>query len=654
MRLEAIERGLRPRGARRSAASTLTLLALAAAPSMARADSDVPGAGGVLTITADPPRLVLGRDAGAELRISAPPELAELSLTASAGRIEGIRRLPAGGFAARYVPPAERHPQVAILAAVGRAGDASLDGWLAVPLAGQGDARVRGTPGGEVSLRIGDRSFGPARVGSDGLAIIPVVVPPGVREGHQGFTAVDLRVPETRLVHAAVDRATVPADRAEVVRFFAYVIAPHGAARGGEAPRVEPTRGTVALRAREPGAFEGTWTLLPGPAGEERLTIRLEGFPASRLGLAVTALAGPPAAVAVTFDRPAFVAGKSDDVVVTARAVDAAGNPTTGAVVLTADAGTLSQEEVGPGTVRGVLRLAPQLEGRSQVVVRGRVLPAAAAGEAVLPLQAGAPVRAEVTPRVAFALGDGSSEGVLTFALWDAHGNPAAGAPRVVTDPGARPARVAPGEGGRWEIRVRGAAVDDLTRTRVQAESGGARGEAELWLVPPRARQLAVLAGAGPLVPTDGARLGGHLYLGADLPLPELVALPPQRALALRLEFVGTDRERPAPGGSRSGATGAVLAGPVLRGLFSGGRWFAAATAGLLVGSGELPEGGTAMGLAPAVRLGVGFAVPARRTSPFLELGLLGAGETPAGAFTAVTVTVGVRHDWVRATPEKE
>ncbi|HYD42020.1 MAG TPA: hypothetical protein VEB43_14415 [Anaeromyxobacter sp.] len=634
--------------------SRLLALVLAAAPAAVRADPDALGAGGTLAIAADPPRLVLGRDGGAELRIAAPPELAELSVTASAGRVEGIRRLPAGGFTARYVPPQERHPQVAILAAVGRIGDASLDGWLAVPLSGQGDARVRATPGTDVSLRIGDRSFGPARVGPDGLAIVPVVVPPGVREGHQGFTAVDLRVPETRLVHAALDRTAVAADRAEVVRFYAYVIAPHGAPRGGEAPRVEPTRGTVALRAREPGAFEGTWTLLPGPAGEERLTVRLEGFPASRLGLAVTAVAGPPAAVAVTFDRPAFVAGRGDDVVVTARAVDAAGNPTTGTVVLTADAGTLSQEEVGPGAVRGVLHLAPRLEGRSQVVVRGRVPPGAAGGEAALPLQAGAPVRAEVTPRVAFAHGDGSSEGVLTFALWDEHGNPAAGAPRVVTEPGARAARVAPGEGGRWEIRVRAAAVDDLTKTRVQAESGGARGEAELWLVPPRSRQLALLAGAGPLVPTGGARLGGHLHLGADLPLPELVALPPQRTLALRLEYVGTDRERRAPGGSRTGTTGAVLAGPVLRGLFPGGRWFAAATAGLLVGTGERADGETAMGLGPALRLGVGLSVPARRTSPFLELGALAAGDTPAGAFTAFTVTVGVRHDWVRAAPGKE
>lgn len=641
---------------RLGARCAIPLLALglaAAAPGSARAEGELPGTGGVLTVAADPPRLVLGRDAGAELRIAAPPEVLELSVTATAGRIEGLRRLPGGGFVARYHPPAERHPQVAIVAAVGRAGPAVLDGWLAVPLAGQGDAQVRGKPGADVSLRIGDETFGPARVGADGIAILPVVVPPGVREGHQGFAAVDLRVPETTLVHAVIDRATAAADHAEAVRFFAYVIAPHGAARGGEAPRVEPTRGTVALRAREPGAFEGTWTLPPGPAGEERLVVRLEGFPASRAALRLTTLAGPPAGVAVTFDRPALVAGKGEDVVVTARAVDAAGNSTVAPVVLAADTGTLSQEAAGPGTVRGVLHLGPGFEGRSRVVVRGRVQGATATGEAALPLQAGPPARAELSPDVAYAFGDGASEAVVSLALYDAWGNPAAGAPKVVVAEGPA-ARVTQAEPGRWEVRIRSAAVDDLKRTRVEAEAGGARSEAELWLLPPRSRQLALLGGAGALLPVGGARVGGELLLGAELPGPKLFQLAPERTLAVRVELVATDRARRAGTTGRAGATGALLVGPVLKGLFRSGRWFAVGTAGLVMGSGGRPGGSSTTGLAPALRLAVGVSGPVRRTSPFLELGLLGAGGTPAGAFTAFTMSVGVRHDWVRAAPGKE
>ncbi len=146
---------------------------------------------------ADPPRLVLGRDAGAELHIAAPPDVEEVAITCNAGRVENVRRQPGGGFTARYRPPPERFPQVAIVSALGRGASGPVDGWLAIPLAGQGDARVRGQPGSEVILRIGDRSFGPGRVADDGVALIPVVVPPGVKEGHQGFTALDLEVPET-------------------------------------------------------------------------------------------------------------------------------------------------------------------------------------------------------------------------------------------------------------------------------------------------------------------------------------------------------------------------------------------------------------------------------------------------------------------------
>jgi cytochrome c5 len=629
------------------------LLALAAGPAAVRAEPDVPGSGGALTIAADPPRLVLGRDAGADLRISAPPEVTELAVTASAGRVDGIRRLPAGGFAARYHAPSERHPQVAVLAAVARAGAASLDGWLAVPLAGQGDARVRGTPGADVSLRIGDRSFGPARVGADGVAVLPVVVPPGVREGHQGFTAVDLRVPETTCVHGALDRTAVAADRPETVRFYAYVIAPHGAARGGEAPRVEPTRGTVALRAREPGAFEGTWTLPPGPAGEERLTIRLEGFPASRVALRLNANPGPPAAVAVAFDRPALVAGRGNEVVVTARAIDAAGNPTAAAVVLTADAGTLTQEDSGPGAVRGVLRLGPDFEGRSRVVVRGRVPSSGAAGEAALPLQPGPPARVAFTPEVAYAFGDGRSEAVLSLAVHDAHGNPVSGPPKVAAGSGPAP-RIAPGEPGTWAVRVRGDAVDDVTRVPLQVDADGARGEAELWLVPARSRQLAFLGAAGVLVPTGGGQTGAQLLLGAELPMPELVALGPARTLALRVELAATNRTRSEAGEKLDATTGAILVGPVLKGLFPGGRWFASGTVGLLVGSGERVGGASDTGVAPALRLGVGLSVPVRRASPFLEAAVLGAGSTPAGAFTAFTISVGIRLDRVRAAPGEE
>ena len=316
------------------------LAALLLAATGARAEEPPPGSGGALKIAADPPRLELGRDEGSELRIAAPPEVEELTVSASAGRIEGVRRLPGGGFTARLRAPTDHVPRVAIVAALGRGARGLEDGWLAIPMAGRGTARVRGEPGSVVTLRVGDRTFGPALAGADGLAAIPVVVPPGIREGHQGFRPIDLRIPETALLHAIADRADVRADREEKIRVLAYVVAPHGAARR-DALAFEPSRGSVGVTEREPGAFSAIWTLPPGPAGDERLVVRIPAASASRAVVRVAALAGPPAIVAVSFDRDALVAG-GEAASVTARALDAAGNPVPAALVLDVQGGDLS------------------------------------------------------------------------------------------------------------------------------------------------------------------------------------------------------------------------------------------------------------------------------------------------------------------------
>ena len=101
----------------------------------------------------------------------------------------------------------------------------------------------------------------PGITGEDGVAVIPVVVPPGVREAH-GFRPVDLHVPETALVHAVAHGAAVQADRTEQVRVVA-VRAPHGAARAGTCRC--SSRRAARSRSRASGAFEVVWTPPPAP-----------------------------------------------------------------------------------------------------------------------------------------------------------------------------------------------------------------------------------------------------------------------------------------------------------------------------------------------------------------------------------------------------
>jgi hypothetical protein len=283
-----------------SLALALSVPLAAAAAAGAHAEEPPAAGGGALRIRAEPARLELGTEGSAELRVAAPADVRELSFSASAGRVEAVRRLPEGGFTARFRAPAERVPQVAIVAAVARTPSRFEDGWIAIPLSGTGDARVPGAPGEEITLRVGERTFGPRKAGPDGMAIVPIVVPPGVREAHQGFRPIHLRVPDKPLLHAVQDRTVVRADREEEVRAVAYVVAPHGAARRGDVPVFEPSRGTVAVREREAGAFEVAWMLPPAPPGEARLTIRLPGAPSSRAVLAVSVAAGAPTLVAGT------------------------------------------------------------------------------------------------------------------------------------------------------------------------------------------------------------------------------------------------------------------------------------------------------------------------------------------------------------------
>ena len=358
----------------RDGSATVAVLLLAAAllsPAAGGAQEPPPGSGGALRITAEPARLVLGRDDGAELRVSAPPDVRPSRSPRARGRSRTCGGSPAGGFAARS-PPGDHVPRVAIVSAVAHGTRGLEDGWVAVPMSGEGDARVRGAPGTPITLRIGDRTFGPRVAGRDGVAVVPVVVPPGVREAHQGFRPIDLRVPETPLLHAVLERSGVRADREEKVRVVAYVVAPHGAARRGDAPVFEPSRGTVAVSEREAGAYPAIWTLPPGLAGEERLTIRLPAAPASRAVLRVEAVAGPPALVAVSFDRDVLDAG-GEPASVTARALDAAGNPVPGELSLEAVNGDLTDvRERRPASSSGGSRRARRCAARRPSSPRAR------------------------------------------------------------------------------------------------------------------------------------------------------------------------------------------------------------------------------------------------------------------------------------------
>jgi hypothetical protein len=606
-----------------------------------------PASGGALRLSAEPSRLLLGQDAAADVHVATPPEVDEVSITTSAGRIEGVRRLPTGGFAARLRVPAERYPQVAIVAAVAQTPRGPLDGWLAIPLFGQGDARVRAAPGSKITLRIGDRSFGPRIAGKDGIAVIPVVVPPGVREAHHGFRPIELHVPETPLVHAVADRTTVLADRPQHVRVLAYVVAPHGAARRGDVPAFEPTRGSVAVSAREPGAFEAVWTVPPGLAGEERLAVKLPGSPPSRALVKLGTVPGPPVTVAVSFDREAVVAGDEAEVVVSARVLDAAGNVTAGSLDLRADAGDLGDvKEASPGAWQARLRVAPRFEGRREVVVAALAPGVGIAGSRALPLRPGAAASISLGERV--VVGDGERESTVDVAVLDRFDNPVAVAPKVGAELG-KVVAVVPGDDGAYRVRYVGPHVHERVEDRLTVEAGGVKAEGTLVLVPPRST-VGAIASFGVAAGLSGGPVGKRFAFAVERDEKTRHGLELSSRVELELlAFEGRAHEvvRGAtdPGARATARVAALLAGvsarrdlragPTLWGTFGAGLAFSRARG----------AGSDDSGVGPAARLAFGAGWRQRRMMPFLEASLLAVGQAPLEIVPAVAITGGIRFD---------
>jgi hypothetical protein len=613
---------VRLRRALEPGAAALVAAALVGGVPHARAHD--PASGAAVHVTADPPQLVLGRDAGAELRIAAPEDAEDVAVSANAGRVEDVKRLPAGGWAARWIAPATRVPLVAIVGAVARTPRGAVDGWIAIPCSGQADARVRAAPGAEIELAVAGRRFGPRTAGSDGLAVIPIVVPPGVREAHHGFKPIDLKVPETPLLHAALDRAAVHADRTERVRVFAWVVAPHGAARRGDAPALEATRGTVATVERRPGEFEATWTLPPGRAGEERVVVRLASSPASRTVLRLDALAGPPAVVAVSLDRAGVVAGAEDGAAVTVRALDAGGNPVAAALALEADGAELSDvRQPEPGVLLARLRAPASLHGRTGAVLRASAPSAGISGTRTLPLLPGPPARVRLdAPPGAVRSG---TTAVLAASVSDAGGNPVASEPALSVDRG-KVVRVEGAAPGVWRVTWAAPPVDAPSRARIAATLGPLRATAEPVLLPPRPGMV-LSASAGGASDLRGRFAGARGGAALDLPAVPDRALPLGVELAWRLELEAASLGDGPGVAILAGGSAARVLGPkvVMRASATGGA---------------LAAGGT---VAPAGRLALDAGLERRGIAPFVEVALLGATEGAPGAFAAMTASIGIR-----------
>jgi hypothetical protein len=102
---------------------------------------------------------------------------------ASVGSIADVTPVGPDRWSARYIAPVGRFPQVALIVVDLVGAGQHLRATTRLPLHAAAEVPFHTSPLAEVTVRVVDQTFGPVRADAQGNVAIPIVVPPGVRDG---------------------------------------------------------------------------------------------------------------------------------------------------------------------------------------------------------------------------------------------------------------------------------------------------------------------------------------------------------------------------------------------------------------------------------------------------------------------------------------
>ncbi|MFN2547350.1 MAG: hypothetical protein ABR567_07965 [Myxococcales bacterium] len=343
-----------------------------------------------IAIQAEPSRLELGKGSRAILHVESATQP---RLSVNAGTIRALREESPGRWVAELVPPRQAFPQVALVAAVA-GGELA---WIAIPLSGRGTAEVHTRPGASISVGIGPRSFGPVQADEQGLARVPVVVPPGIHEARYHKQRIPLPMPDSIRVHVVAidDRGVADRDGSYAIRVLA--VDDSGQPRRGARVVLKPGRGSVsALEEVAPGELRGNWFVPAGASGQLTVAAALADAPDLVARAVVNLDGGAAATVDLAADRDSVTAGEGREIAVTAREQDAVGNASPEPLELEAPAGftvrSVAAREwrvIAPdfftGRTTADLIVHPRGRAAPRAPVSLRLLPAVAASASIDP-----------------------------------------------------------------------------------------------------------------------------------------------------------------------------------------------------------------------------------------------------------------------------
>lgn len=433
-------------------------------------------------LTANPPALVLGKEAAATLSLRLDRGVgADLLLTATEGTITALTPTGPGTWSARFEPKAVNYPHLALVTATDRR-TGSVVGHVTIPLTGRTDYPVTTTPGASVLLTVGDREFGPYAADAKGQAVVPIEVGPGVTsgtlksvvEGVPTESSVELGVPATRRIAIFPLLASVPADGTTRVPVRALVRTADGQAdASAEVVFSSPAGGFGPAMHEGDGVYVAWFTPnVLSAGGNATIQVAIGADPGIQAASADLSLTAPPASLAVSA-APAALEPGATQVSLTLAVTGPGGAPLAGRpLVLQLHGGDLEGKlkAATEGTSTGTVKLAADASLVGVAAVAGG-------------LSANPTTRVAVLPGLARVAPDGTSRVPVTFYALDALGQPVADVELTVTASGGTiPEKVSTGPNGVAHAFYQAGTTTQVAR--VQASAGVVTGAAGLLQIP--------------------------------------------------------------------------------------------------------------------------------------------------------------------------
>jgi len=206
----------------------------------------VPSGGVRLNLQATPEQLIAGTGQQSVLTITAvdaagaPADGKELDVQASVGSVGAVQAMGGGVYRAEYTPPDGKRPTMVIISVVAVAVTKRNFGFFPLPLAGSVQWKVdTGAPLVPVGMTVANQTFGPVASDEAGVAMVPILVPPGVNQGQvyqvdaEGNPAnpvpVDLRTPPSKRLKIAPPAAYVPGNGVAGMPIYLFALGPDAA-----------------------------------------------------------------------------------------------------------------------------------------------------------------------------------------------------------------------------------------------------------------------------------------------------------------------------------------------------------------------------------------------------------------------------------------